>query len=341
MMRAIRYHQFGEPSQVLSLSEQAIPSTLSDELLIQMRLMPINPSDLLMIRGRYPARVTLPAIPGYEGVGVVIEKGKNVQGISVGDRVLGLRGAWGGSYTKESYASGSWQEIVLAKARDVVLVPDGIDDITAAQLYINPLTAWRMIKYELQLQAGDVLIANAGGSSMGQILAQFCSIFRYHLILVTRSDFYTEVLLKLGAQKVINSSKEPLLETVLSYTSGVGVAAALDSVGGKDGALLAQCVKEGGTMLHYGLLSGKQLPQNLSNCLRLGVQVKNYWLKTWVDRERLDERKRVFNEMIGLILSHKLSLSASAVFDLSEIKKAVQASESSNRTGKVLLKRES
>ncbi len=336
-MRSIKYHQFGTPSQVLYLADQSLPSIQPDELLIQMVLSPINPSDLLMVRGKYPSRVRFPAIPGYEGVGVVMDKGKSVQGISIGERVLGLRGIWGYNYSQEVYSSGTWQEIISAKAVSTISVPDEIDDNTAAQLYINPLTAWMMIKYELRLRPGSSLIANAGGSSMGQILALFASIFGYKLTLVTRSDFYTETLLKLGATRVINSSQEPLLETVLSYTHGNGVSAALDAVGGKGGAELARCVKKGGTMLQYGLLSGKQHPPDIEAVLKPGVQIKNYWLRNWVHATPLDERKSVFGEMIDCFLSHKLSLSSGPIFDLSEIAKAVEISESSNRIGKIML----
>jgi len=139
-----------------------------------------------------------------------------------------------------------------------------------------------IVKYELNLGKGDILIANACGSAMGRILAEFSSIFGYELIAVTRSDYYTETLLKLGVKKVINTTREPLVETVHSYNHGKGVTAALDAVGGNDGATLARCVKDGGAMLLYGLLSGQQHPTNIYSFVKPGVQIKNYWLRNWV-----------------------------------------------------------
>lgn len=335
-MRAIKYHQFGVPAQVLYLANQPLPSLQFDEVLIKMILCPINPSDLLMVRGRYPNRVQLPAVPGFEGIGIVIDKGQDVHGISIGERVLGLRGIWEHQHLRNS--SGTWQEIIAAKTDSIISVPDEINDTTAAQLYINPLTAWLMIKYELCLAPGSILIANAGGSSMGQILALFSSIFGYELILVTRSDYYTETLLKLGAKRVINSYREPILETVLCHTNGKGVSAALDAVGGKEGVVLAGCVEKNGIMLQYGLLSGKQHPSDLRSSLKPGAQIKNYWLRSWVYSTPLEQRKKVFHEMINCFVRNKFSLSYGPIFDLAEVSQAVEASELSHRIGKVMLR---
>ena len=100
-LRAVKYHQFGTPSNVLYVANADEPILKADEVLIRMQLRSINPSDLLTIKGRYPSRIILPAIPGYEGVGIIVQKGKAVSDLSLGQRVLGLGGMW--SYS--SYVS--------------------------------------------------------------------------------------------------------------------------------------------------------------------------------------------------------------------------------------------
>lgn len=98
--------------------------------IFSMLARPINPSDLIPIRGSYAHRISLPNIPGYEGVGIVEEVGPLVSKNLIGKRVLPLLG------------EGTWQEFVKTSAEYAVCIPDTIDDFTAAQLYINPVTAW-------------------------------------------------------------------------------------------------------------------------------------------------------------------------------------------------------
>jgi NADPH:quinone reductase-like Zn-dependent oxidoreductase len=124
-----------------------------------MLARPINPSDLIPIRVAYSHRISLPNIPGYEGVGIVEEVGPLVSRNLIGRRVLPLRG------------EGTWQELVKTSAEFAVPIPDSIDDFTASQMYINPITAWVTCMEVLKLSPNDVLLVNACGSSIGHIFA--------------------------------------------------------------------------------------------------------------------------------------------------------------------------
>src|SRR5690625_617952 len=127
-----------------------------------MLARPINPSDLIPIRGSYSHRISLPNIPGYEGVGIVEDVGAFVSQNLIGKRVLPLRG------------EGTWQEYVKTSAELAVSIPNSIDDFTASQMYINPITAWVVCTEVLKLRPNDVLLVNACGSSIGQIVRASC-----------------------------------------------------------------------------------------------------------------------------------------------------------------------
>src|SRR5699024_252678 len=100
---------------------------------------------------------------------------------------------------------------------------------------------------------------NACGSSIGRFFAQLSKVFGFRLMAITRDDKYSKDLLRLGASCVINTSVDPLYETVMDLTGGIGANAAIDSIGGSDGNDLAVCVRPGGTFLTLGLLSGIQV----------------------------------------------------------------------------------
>ena len=193
--KCIKFYEFGSPKDVLKVEYKTIEPPKDNEVLVRMLARPINPSDLIPIRGSYSHRISLPNIPGYEGVGIVEDVGPLVSHHLIGKRVLPLRG------------EGTWQEFVKTSAEFAVPIPDSIDDFTASQMYINPITAWVVCTEVLKLRPNDVLLVNACGSSIGHIFAQLSKILGFRLIAVTRNNKYTEDLLHLGASYVIDTSK--------------------------------------------------------------------------------------------------------------------------------------
>lgn len=218
---------FGSPQEVLRVEQKKVEPPQDDEILVRMLARPINPSDLIPVSGSYAHRISLPHIPGYEGVGIVEQAGPLAPHHLVGTRVLPLRG------------EGTWQEYVKTQGKWAVPVPDRIDHFTAAQMYINPVTAWVVCTEVLNLSFGDVLAVNACGSAIGRLFAQLARVLGFRLIAVTRDDRHTEQLLQLGASAVIHAAEQNIAEAMWELTDGRGVHAAIDSVGGAAGNELA------------------------------------------------------------------------------------------------------
>ncbi|MFJ8245444.1 zinc-dependent alcohol dehydrogenase family protein [Peribacillus asahii] len=324
--KCIKFYEFGSPQNVLKVEDKSIEPPKDYQVLVRMLARPINPSDLIPIRGAYAQRISLPNIPGYEGVGIVEDVGPLVSKNLIGKRVLPLRG------------EGTWQEFVKTSAEFAVPIPDSIDDFTAAQMYINPVTAWVTCTEVLKLQSNDVLLVNACGSSIGHIFAQLSKVLGFRLIAVTRNNKYTEDLLHLGASYVIDTSKVPLYETVMELTNGFGADAAIDSVGGSFGNDLAFCVHPNGNFLTIGLLSGVQV--NWAEIIsKAKVHANMFHLRNWNKNVSADKWQETFNRLINLINDKKLRLMmVDSKYDLSNIKKAIDVAESSKETkGKVFL----
>ncbi|BBH24383.1 alcohol dehydrogenase [Paenibacillus baekrokdamisoli] len=325
-VKCIKFYHFGDPGHVLKVENKRIELPIAGEVLVRMTACPINPSDLIPIRGAYSHRISLPAIPGYEGVGIIEEVGPSVSQELIGKRVLPLRG------------EGTWQEYVKTTAELAVPIPHSIDDYIAAQLYINPLTAWLTCTEVLKLRPDDVLIINAGGSSIGRLFAQLSKIIGFRLIAVTRNNNYTEELLQLGASCVINSTETPLYQTVMELTNGLGVHAAIDSVGGSSGTDLAMCIRPSGTFLTIGLLSGIPIVwSEITN--RDKIKMKIFHLRHWNQQVTIQAWQETFSHLISMIMEKKLTLMRPASsYDLLEVQEAVRAAESLGRNkGKVFL----
>ncbi|KKK36120.1 alcohol dehydrogenase [Mesobacillus campisalis] len=324
--KCIKFYEFGSPKNVLKVEYKSIQPPKDNEVIVRMLARPINPSDLIPIRGAYSHRISLPNIPGYEGVGIVEEVGPLVSKNYIGKRVLPLRG------------EGTWQELVKKSAEFAVPIPDSIDNFTASQMYINPITAWVSCTEVLKLRPNDVLLVNACGSSIGHIFAQLSKILGFRLIAVTRNNKYTDDLLHLGASYVIDTSKVQLYKTVMELTNGIGADAAIDSVGGSSGNDLAFCVHPNGNFLTIGLLSGIQV--NWAEIVnKAKVNANMFHLRNWNNNVSINKWQEAFSRLIRLLDEKKLRFkNVDSMYDLLDIKTAIDVVESSKETkGKVFL----
>ena len=324
--KCIKFYEFGSPKDVLKVEYKSIESSKNKEVIVRMLARPINPSDLIPIRGAYAHRISLPDIPGYEGVGIVEDVGSLVSKDLIGKRVLPLRG------------EGTWQEFVKTSADFAIPIPDSIDDFTAAQMYINPVTAWVTCTEILKIKPNDVLLVNACGSSIGHLFAQLSQILGFRLIAVTRSNKYTEELLRLGASCVIDTSTVSLYESVMELTNGMGADAAIDSIGGSEGNELAFCLHPNGNFLTIGLLSGIQVNwADIVNKARVNANM--FHLRNWNKNVSVYKWQETFRRLISLIDDKKLRLmTVDSQYDLIDVIKAIDVVDSVKKTkGKVYL----
>ncbi|MFS0723985.1 zinc-dependent alcohol dehydrogenase family protein [Paenibacillus sp. 1P07SE] len=326
------YERFGEPWQVLQVERVRPQLPGPGELLVRMQARPINPSDLIPIRGAYAHRIRLPALAGYEGVGIVVEAGDAADRRLIGRRVLPLRG------------EGTWQELVRVPSATTVEVPDRLCDDTAAQAYINPLTAWVTCTDVLGLREGDSLLVNACGSALGRIYAQLSRMLGFELIAVVRHSRHKGVLQRLGAAHVVvhvpgmDADREPgsLRATVLAVTGGRSATAAIDSVGGAAGAELARCVRPGGRLLTVGLLSGEAVAWS-EVAAETGARVELFHLRHWNDRVPIVRWRTELSQLLLMMADGRLTLAEPAGrYALADVVQAVQAAELPG-AGKLLL----
>src|SRR5688572_26655889 len=148
-MKQILFERFGNPEEVVACSDAPDPGSPGpDEVRLKVLAFPINPSDLLFVRGEHGIRPSLPACPGAECVAVVESIGQSVTLINPGDVVVHL--------DREN-----WSEFLLAKADRVVPIPTEMDLLQAAMLKINPPTAQLLLEDVVDLKSGDWLIQNA------------------------------------------------------------------------------------------------------------------------------------------------------------------------------------
>ncbi len=217
-LKAAIYETHGIPADVLRIVDQPWPAPGPEEALVKMVAAPVNPADLNAIEGKYPIRPTLPATPGMEGAGLVVEVGSAVHNIEVGALVI------------LPHSLGTWREACAVRAEKLVVVAGGIDPVQAAMLKVNPVTAWRMLHDFVSLQPGDWVIQNAANSAAGRCVIQIARELGYKTINVVRRAELVEELRAQGGDVVLMEG-ESLRDEVAEATARAPIRLALNAVG--------------------------------------------------------------------------------------------------------------
>lgn len=326
-MRAILFEQFGEPADVLRLQEVPDPIPGPGQVRVKMLACPINPSDLMVVRGNYGKLPALPATPGFEGVGVVELAGPGMLGrFLVGRRVAAINSQ-----------TGSWAEKALLSARQAIPLSSRLSVEQAATFFVNPATAYVMTRKVLRVPTGEWLLQTAAGSAVGRMIIRLGQRFGFRTVNVVRRREQVDELKALGADAVVAESEGDLPRQILRATAGRGVGFAVDAVGGQTGSAAIKCLAPNGRMLLYGTLSGEPLRYSPRDLMVAGAAVEGFWLGNYMARLRLPARLHLVHTLSKLILQGVLASEIGKTFALEQFGLAVAAAEQPARGGKILL----
>jgi NADPH:quinone reductase len=336
-MKAIRFDRYGEPTDVLTVAEQPVPQPGPGQVRLKIRLSPINPSDLLYVRGHYSGVAPhFPSGAGFEGVGVIDAVGPEVQGLSVGQRVFA-----------RNSDGGNWSQYTVVPAEKAWPVPDEFADEQIASLMINPATAILMVRHVLAVPRGGWLLQSAAGGELGRMIIRLAKHDGIRTINVVRRRDAVQELKDLGADEVIVSSEGPIDEQVRNIVGPQGVDFAIDPVAGQIGTEIFRSLSEDGRMLLYGSLTGEGVSVGDDPRLTLSGRriLEVYWLGYWLPR--LDKSgffsadrpalPQLIDECLELIRQGVLNTSPGKKFRLADIHAAVAESESVGHSGKVFI----
>jgi NADPH:quinone reductase len=324
-MKSVRFYEFGNPVEVLRVEDVSQPELGTNQVLVRLRARSINPSDLLTVRGLYGSLPKLPATPGLEGTGEVAAVGDGVKHLRLGQRVIPLG------------VQGTWQEYILTSSAQLIPVPDGVSDQTAAQFVVNPLTAWIMTIEELALKPGEWLLQTAAGSTLGRVVLQIARLRGFKTINVVRRREQVEELRALGADEVICTADENLKERVKEISGKAGLTKAIDAVGGETGAAVSQALGRGGVMLVYGALSMEPMPIDSGRMIFATTTIRGFWLPQWLGAAPPERQQTVTGELLRSMAANEIVSPVEAEYPLADALAAVAHAERPGRSGKVLL----
>ena len=327
-LKYVELSQLGDPAEVLEVKAHAPQSLQTGEVRVKVLASPIHPSNLLQIAGKYGVDPALPSTPGSEGVGRVVETSEGVSHLVVGQLVL-LAGG------------GTWREEIVAPAGKFIPLPDLgspsselIEQLSMTS--VNPLAALLMLNDFVELQKGDWLVQSAANSAVGGYVIQLAKQRGIKTVNVVRREGLSEQLKSLGADVVLIDGPD-LAAQITSATNDAPVSLAIDAVGGETFTRLTKSLSYGGTIVAYGMLSGKPATVNTAMTIFNDIRIRGFWLSKWFETARMDEKQAAFGQVVPLVASGALKANVDSRYSVDEIKQAVSRAAQRSINGKVLI----
>ena len=322
-INAVVYKKHGNPEEGLHVKSRPWPTPTSGEAVVKMCAAPINPADLNQIEGKYPVRPELPATPGFEGAGVVVDLGAGVKGLTSGALVI------------LPHNIGTWRDALAVKAEDLVVVPEEIEPVHAAMLKINPMTAWRLLHDYVDLEQEDWLIQNAANSAVGRAVIQIAREPGYRTVNVVRRSELIDELRAEGGNAVIVDG-ENLRDEVKNATGGAPIRLGLNAVGGESALRLANCLAFGGTLVSFGAMSLQPLKIPTGLLIFKDLRFRGIWINKWYDNATPAQRMDAFQSLFEMAKRGLLKTKVEKAYPLSEAKAAVAHAAQGKRSGKII-----
>ncbi|MDP3693351.1 zinc-binding dehydrogenase [Bradyrhizobium sp.] len=231
----------------ISLASVPVPEPGPEEVVVRVEASPINPSDLGLLvgaadmstakaSGTKDAPVITAKVPdaamkamagrldesmpvGNEGAGVVIKTGSS-------DAAKALMGK-----TVAMIGGAMYAQYRTMRAKDVLPLPDGTTPAEGASCFVNPLTSLGMVE-TMKREGHKALVHTAAASNLGQMLNKICIKDGIDLVNIVRSQEQADILRKIGAKYVVDSSVPTFMDDLTSALVETGATIAFDAIGG-------------------------------------------------------------------------------------------------------------
>jgi NADPH2:quinone reductase len=248
-MKAVLATEIGPP-EVLQLREVDDIEPGPNQVLVRVEYAGVNMLDTIERRGMYrvPPRET-PYVPGVEGAGTVERVGEGVTGFSAGDRVSFL-----------DLLSGSYAELSASVSDKIATIPDDIPLEAAAAMTITGLTAHYLVHEYAEVGPDTTVVVHAAAGGVGTMLTQWLKHHGARVIGTTSSRAKTRICRDNGCDEVIVYTEDDFPAEVLRMTNRRGADLILDGVGKATIPLDMQCVGPRGSIVLFGVPSGKPDP---------------------------------------------------------------------------------
>ena len=313
----------------LKVLDRPTPAPGSGQVLVRIEAAPCNPSDLLLLQGKYGTLKKLPAVPGWEGAGTVFASGGGLYARwLVGKRV---------ACALPRDGDGTWAEYCVAYARDCIPLKSAVPIEQAAGFIVNPLTAMALL--QTARDAGHrAAVHTAGASQLGRMMISMAADMNLPLINVVRREAQVELLKSLGAKHVLNSSDASFAAELKALCKTLRATIAFEAIAGDMTGIVLNALPPKSTMYLYGALSqtscGSIDPLGI---VFHGKTLTGFFLGKWMRQRGVIGMLRTVSKVQRLMIDGRIATTVQRRVSFDDVVDGLQHYAANMTDGKVLL----
>jgi NADPH:quinone reductase-like Zn-dependent oxidoreductase len=341
-MKALAFNEFGGPDK-LRLQDVPDPKAGPDDVLVRVRACALNHLDIFVRQGIPALKTPLPFWTGCDIAGEIAEVGAHVKTVKPGDRVVVNPNLTCGrcEFCRKGedsmcvrygilgeHVPGGMAELVAVRSDNVLALPAAISFEDAASFVLTNMTAWRMVVTQGQVRPGqDVLIIGVGGG-VSSTAVQIAKLAGARVIATSSSDGKLKRAQQLGADVLINYTKEDWAKRVFEETGRRGVDLVIENVGAATWKGSIRSLKSGGRLVTCGATSGPIGETDIRIVFWKQISIIGSTMASWKE----------FNDVMGLFFAGKLRAIVDEVVPLKDGAAAQQRLEEGKQFGKIVLR---
>lgn len=315
---------YGNPAEVVRPETVEIPDPQKGEAVVKLVRAVVNPSDLGMIGGSYGRLRPLPAIAGREGIGEVAALGPETEGPRIGALV------------RLPSEPGAWTQYQIAKASDLLEIPDGLDPDAAAMAFINPPTALCVLDGFEKMKAGDWLIQNGAGSALGIFMIQICAARGIKTVNMLRNAGKKSAMLKgYGADIVVDEAEFDA--KAIKEATGNCLKLGLNQIGGASVSNMIKAMGDSATVVTIGGMTGEPVRFPTRFLIFNDLRLRGFWWDKWQRTHSRSECEALFSQVFELIAAGVLKAPVDSRYKMADIEAAMRRATENSRLGKVMI----
>lgn len=315
-----------DQQQNMIWSDVPDPVIKAEEVLVKIKAAGVNRADLLQRQGKYPSPPGCPQWMGLEIAGEIVEVGEQVTGWKVGDQVCALLG--GGGYA----------EYVAVKYDMLMPIPKGLSPVEAAALPEAYATSYLNLFIEGHLQPGQVAFVPAGASGLSSAAIPLAKAFGARVVTSVRKDAQVEKIAPLGADLIINSSKESVAEVLKTEEeAGRAVNVSMDCLCGETLGQSMPYMARGGYWIVISTLAGIETNIQLRPLMTKGLHLVGSTLRSRTPEFKAQLLATLVEKVWPKLESGELKPSICATVPMEQAEKAHDMLSSGQNIGKVVL----
>ena len=324
-MRAVIIQKFGDLEGSSLKTGIDIPTPSEHEVLIKVKAAGVNRPDILQRQGLYKVPSDASPIMGLEVAGEIVEAGENVTKTKIGTQVCAL------------VPGGGYAQYVLTNEAHCFPVPKGLSMEEAAGLCECLFTVWINVVKLGQLKENERFLVHGGSSGIGMFAIQVAKQLGATVLTTVKNQEKSDFCYSLGADKVVQYSKQDFYKIFKSNKKGRDIDLILDMIGGDYFEKNIDLLRDEGRLVNIAFLKGNSVKLDLSQLMMKRITLTGSTLRPRTVEFKSKVASELRETVWPLLDRQKIGVYIDSIFPLEKFKDAHILMESGNHLGKIIL----